>query len=96
LEVVNAMLTAVRRGRIPGEDVPLVFGTMQRFRVEIDRGIDPEHLARVTLNLGVAHQLSSYDATYLELAIRRGLPLATLDRRLRDAAGAAGVQFFQP
>jgi predicted nucleic acid-binding protein len=58
--------------------------------------MEPELLARVTLNLGLAHRLSAYDASYLELAIRRGLPLATLDQRLRDAAVAAGVQFFQP
>ena len=96
LEIANAILTAVRRGRIPGADVPLLYATMKRLQVDIDRDIDPEHLARVALNVGMAHRLSAYDASYLELAIRRGLPLATQDRRLRDAAAAAGVQFFQP
>jgi predicted nucleic acid-binding protein len=43
------------------------------------------------LSLARGHGLSAYDATYLELALRRGLPLATLDRRLRAAAEAAGV-----
>jgi predicted nucleic acid-binding protein len=96
LEVANSVLTAVRRGRIPAADVPRLFGAMIRLRVEIDRGIDPEHLARIVLNLGLTHRLSAYDASYLELAIRRGLPLATLDQRLRDAAVVAGVHPYQP
>jgi predicted nucleic acid-binding protein len=49
---------------------------------------DIAHLART-------HQLSSYDAAYLELAIRRGLPLACLDGKLK-AAAAAGVTMFRP
>ena len=49
---------------------------------------DVVHLAR-------AHQLSAYDAAYLELAIRRGLPLACIDGKLRTAA-AAGVVLFTP
>jgi len=69
---------------------------MIRLRVDFDQGIDPEYLARIALNLGLTYRLSAYDASYLELAIRRGLPLATLDQRLRDAAMAAGVQSFQP
>jgi predicted nucleic acid-binding protein len=40
--------------------------------------------------------LSSYDATYLELAMRRSLPLAAKDGRLSDAARAAGLPFFEP
>jgi predicted nucleic acid-binding protein len=48
---------------------------------------DNMHLAR-------AHNLSSYDAAYLELAIRRGLALAALDGKLKTAAHAAGVPFF--
>jgi predicted nucleic acid-binding protein len=47
-----------------------------------------------TLLLARAHNLTSYDASYLELAVRVGLPLATLDTRMRDAAIAAGVQLF--
>lgn len=48
---------------------------------------DIVHLAR-------AHQLSAYVAAYLELAIRRGLPLATLDDKLKAAAEAVGVLLF--
>ena len=41
------------------------------------------------------HNLSAYDAAYLELAIRRGLPLATIDRKLRTAAEAVGVALLE-
>jgi predicted nucleic acid-binding protein len=47
------------------------------------------HLAR-------SHQLSAYDAAYLELAIRPGLPLACLDGKLKAAAASAGVMLFGP
>jgi predicted nucleic acid-binding protein len=46
------------------------------------------------LDLGRMHKLSAYDATYLELAMRRAGTLATFDRRLADAARVAGVRVF--
>ena len=50
---------------------------------------DIRHLART-------YQLSAYDAAYLELAVRRGLPMACLDGKLKAAATAAGVLLFTP
>jgi predicted nucleic acid-binding protein len=47
-----------------------------------------------TLSLCRAYKLSSYDAAYLELAIRKSLPIATLDKALKKAAKLAGVPFF--
>lgn len=58
---------------------------------------DPEtdyHVWRTTLRLATTHRLTVYDATYLELAIRRNLPLATLDRELRVAAIACKVELL--
>lgn len=49
-----------------------------------------------TLQLCRRYRLSSYDASYLELALRHGLPLATLDEELRRAATKAGVKIFRP
>ncbi len=49
------------------------------------------HATTTTLALGRRHKLSSYDAAYLELAMRLGLPLATLDKDLRKAAEAEGI-----
>ena len=96
LEIANALLTAVRRGRIPAADAPLLIGTMDRLPVDIDRGIAPEFLAQATLTVGLAHRVSAYDASYFELAMRRGLPLATQAERLTRAAAAAGIAVMQP
>ena len=49
-----------------------------------------------TINLARQHGLTEYDAAYLELALREGLPVATLDTRLETAATAAGVARYQP
>ena len=49
-----------------------------------------------TIVLARAHGLSAYDAAYLELAVREGLPIATLDDRLKAAAKAVGVPYYKP
>jgi predicted nucleic acid-binding protein len=96
LEVANGLLSAVRRARMPAADAPYLLGTFDRLQVEFDRGPEPQALARLALALGLAHRLSAYDACYLELALRRGLPLATQDHRLARAAATAGVSVFRP
>jgi predicted nucleic acid-binding protein len=48
------------------------------------------------LHLARSHRLSVYDAAYLEIALRHGLPLATLDGKLAAAAAAAGVPVYKP
>ena len=61
--------------------------------------VDGQTMARAwadTLNLARTHNLTTYDAAYLELALRLGLPLATLDSRVKAACAAAGVPVFQP
>ena|SRR5215203_4434881 len=96
LEMANGFLTAFRRGRLPETKAPALIGALDRLRVDIDRGIAPEFLFQTTLTIGIAHRLSAYNASYLELAIRRGLPIATQDERLLQAAGAAGIGILQP
>lgn len=54
------------------------------------------HAMTETLQLSRRHRLSAYDASYLELALRSGLPLATLDSDLAKAARKAGVKRFAP
>ncbi len=90
IEVGNALLVAARRGRIdPGELDPLI-RAIQALRIEIDT-FTAEHALTRTLELARQHRLTTYDATYLELAIRTGLPLATLDHDLRRACAAEHV-----
>ena len=52
------------------------------------------HALAVTLQLARRYKLSAYDASYLELSLRSGLPLATLDEDLQKAARKAGVVRF--
>jgi predicted nucleic acid-binding protein len=52
------------------------------------------HAFADTTYLARSHNLSAYDAAYLELAMRRGVPLATLDEQLKDAARAVGVPLY--
>jgi predicted nucleic acid-binding protein len=52
------------------------------------------HAWHNTMALAEKHRLTVYDATYLELSLRRGLPLATFDAALRRAAAAAGAKLL--
>jgi hypothetical protein len=64
--------------------------------LEVDLEVARDALGQRILGLGLTHGLSAYDASYLELAMRRGLPLATQDDRLMRAAGAVGIEILQP
>jgi predicted nucleic acid-binding protein len=90
IEALNGLLTAERRGRIDSEARRRLGGFLRELPIDID----DETAGRVwndTAGLARAHGLTAYDATYLELAMRLGLPLATSDAALIAAAGAAGV-----
>jgi predicted nucleic acid-binding protein len=56
----------------------------------------PERAQREVLALALQEGLTCYDAAYLELAMREGLPLATLDAQLKSAAARVGVAEFDP
>lgn len=93
LEVANALLVGERRKRLTPADVARFLAILDAFPITIDEETASRAWAD-TLHLARAHSLSAYDAAYLELAIRRGLPIATLDARLLDAATAVGVARF--
>ena len=89
-EVANVLLLLERRGRL----APAARAQALRDLRGLPIRIDPESCERTwtdTITLAAAHKLTVYDASYLELAHRLGLPLATLDAELRAAAGACGV-----
>lgn len=84
-ESANAVLVARRRGRLAEDDMHRAIELLRRFDVRIDT-ISAEHVWSEVLPLAVHHGLTAYDATYLHLAIRRQLPLATRDTTLARAA----------
>lgn len=93
LEVANVLAIAERRGRYSTAEVSQLLSIVGRLSLETD-GLPAAGAIDVLLPLCRAHGLTSYDAAYLELAMRRDLPLATLDEDLRTAASAAGVELL--
>jgi len=90
LEIANVLIVNERRGRITTRARSAAFDILNAFPIELD-GETVAHAWDATCDLAVTHRLTIYDAAYLELAQRRGLPLASLDRALRAAATAAGI-----
>ena len=95
IEFANALTVAVRRGRIGLDFRTKAFVEFSRLDMEQDLG-GLENCWSDTIELADRHRLSAYDASYLELAIRRRFPLATLDTRLADAARKEGVAIMGP
>ena len=90
LEVANVLQMKVRRGRLQGRDRDEQLADLAR----LDLRTDAQTAQRAwndTVVLSDRHNLTVYDASYLELALRRVLPLATLDQKLRVAAAAEGL-----
>lgn len=90
-EVANVLAMATRKGRVTQAERSRFLGMLITSPVTIDHSKSPLAF-RDVLPLAETHRLTVYDAAYLELALRRGLPLATLDKALAAAAAsAAGV-----
>lgn len=91
LEVANVLLMATRRGRVAREAVQERLALLDMLAIETDvDDVGPVWRSTV-LTLAQTEMLTFYDAVYLELAIRRGLPLASSDKALRRAAVQRGV-----
>jgi predicted nucleic acid-binding protein len=95
LEVANAVLMGERRKRSTEAQAARWLAYLGSLPITVDDATTARAWSDV-LHLGRAHSLSAYDAAYLELALRRGLPLATLDDKLKVAAAAAGVAEYTP
>ena len=93
-EIASALLVAVRRGRTTYTSVEAHLALLRRPRLEI---VPPPSFGELhdLCDLALLSNLSPYDAAYLQLAQARGLPLATLDKKLANAAIAQGIQLFQ-
>jgi predicted nucleic acid-binding protein len=93
LEVANVLTVNVRRGRYPAAFRDHALTSFAVFPVQVDSETNRQVWGD-TLKLAERHRLTLYDPAYLELAVRRGLPLASLDRDLRAAADAEKVQLL--
>ena len=90
LEVANALVVAERKARIAPEESVAFIEMIRQLPVAVDAGTASRAFSE-TITLARSHGLSSYDAAYLELAVRSALPLATGDRQLARAAAELGV-----
>jgi predicted nucleic acid-binding protein len=91
LEVANALLMGERRRRSTEAETIKWTGILAALPISVD-GETNSYAWSDTISLARGHNLTAYDAAYLELAIRRSLPLATIDGKLKLAAQAIGVE----
>ncbi len=95
LEVANALVMGERRKRSTVAQATTFLAHLTGLPIVLDDATSA-HAWGTTLQLARTHQLSAYDAAYLELALRRGLPLATLDVPLQQTALSIGIARFKP
>jgi predicted nucleic acid-binding protein len=91
LEVANALVRAERRKTLKVAQVTGFLDELTAWPIQVDTAGVGRTFQEI-LSVARLQNLSAYDAAYLELAIREGLPLATLDEELRKAAHAVGVK----
>jgi predicted nucleic acid-binding protein len=95
LEVGSALVVAERRRRLTERDAARFFDLLAGLPIVVSE-LSLAQVAGHVVALARRHDLSAYDAAYLELAMREGVSLATRDAALRRAASAVGVPLFDP
>lgn len=93
LEVANVIARAEAKGLVTEARSGAFLEMLESVDIDVDTATFA-HALSDTLQLARRYKLSSYDASYLELALRQGMPLATLDEDLLKAAKKAGIKKF--
>ena len=95
LEMVNSLVVAARQKAITLAQLDTFIADLKDLPITVDfNGVGRSYSSVVRLSR--QHQLSSYDAAYLDLAQVEGVPIATLDRNLLNAARASRVELLKP
>lgn len=94
LEVGNVLVVAERKGRLKRSDCMEFLDLLYQLPIDIEQE-SPDRLMGEIYLLARDTGLSTYDASYLDLAMRKGLPLATLDQALAQAARDVNIELFQ-
>jgi len=90
LEVGNVLLVAGRKKRLSEADSTRFIALLAALPIIIEQE-SPERMIKEIFAVAREHNLSSYDASYLDLAMKKGLSLATIDNNLIDAAKRSHV-----
>lgn len=90
LEVVNVLLVAERKKRLSEADSVRFITLLSQLPIIVEHE-RPERLMKDLLALARSNNLSSYDASYLDLSMRKGIPIATLDTRLITASKKTNI-----
>ena len=93
LEAANVLLSATNRKEIEISEVERFTVQLENLPITVDT-LTANQVFGHTISLARAYRLSSYDAAYLELALREGLPLATLDKALLKAARRSDIEIY--
>jgi predicted nucleic acid-binding protein len=94
LEVANALLMAERHKRITNAQATAFLQRISKLPILVE-SISPNRAFEHILQVARQYELTEYDAAYVELALRKALPLATLDAKLRRAAHSAGLRLVE-
>lgn len=94
LEITNTLLNSERRGRLKAGQRQEILAKIELLPIRVDPETPFRGWKEIPA-LADAHGLTTYDAAYLELALRLNAPLATLDQDLARAAREAGVALFE-
>ena len=95
LEFSNVLLMAERRKRLTEAEVSQILTILQSTPISVEQE-PPERAWTEILALARSQGLTSYDASYLDLAMRMGLPIATLDKALKKAARKVQIPIYKP
>ncbi len=95
LEAISVLLGAEKRKEINLAEIEGFISQLENLPIQVDP-LTAQQCFSKTLALSREYNLSSYDASYLELALREGIPLASLDKKLLKAAKHAEIEIFSP
>jgi predicted nucleic acid-binding protein len=93
-ELANVLAVAERKSVLPRPDVENAISLYGQFTIKTDNTESMEHVRRLN-EISRAYGLTAYDASYLELALRRKASLASLDRQILEAAKKSGVKTWR-
>lgn len=93
-EISNALVVAHRRKRLGAAEIVDILDNLRDLPIRIDRP-EPESVMKLPA-LALEQDLTVYDAAYLELALRLGLPIATKDKALKRAMANSGLKLVEP